>query len=78
MSWSGTGPSASARTFNGTTIGASSRTFSGATATDLSRQFLGIGPIGDVDFVLTVDEDRILYLSELQPYVLVQEVMETP
>ncbi len=52
--------------------------FSLLTATDASRQFLGIGPIdqgGDVDFVLSVEEERIIYLSELQPYVLLQEVM---
>lgn len=69
MAWSNTGPVASARTF------------SGVTATDVSRQFVGIGPIAqgdDVDFVLSVDEDRILYLSELQPYILLQETMETP
>jgi hypothetical protein len=49
------------------------------TATDASRQFLGIGPIGDVDFVLAIDEDRVLYLSDtVQPYLILQEVMETP
>lgn len=65
MSWTATGAG-------------SARTFSGATATDASRQFLGLGPIGDVDFVLSIDEDRVMYLSEGTPYVLLQEVMETP
>lgn len=66
MSWTDAAPASSVRTF------------SGVTATDVSRQFLGIGPIGDVDFVLSISEDRVMYLSELQPYVLLQEVMETP
>ncbi len=61
--------------------GSSARTFSGVTATDASRQFVGIGPIAqgnDVDFVLSIDEERILYLAEGAPYLLLQEVMETP
>lgn len=66
MSWNPSGPVAS------------SRTFSAATATDVSRQFLTVGPIntnGYTDFVLSVDENHPIYLSELQPYILLQEVM---
>lgn len=51
-------------------------------APDVSRQFYGIGPIAqgdDVDFVLTVDEDRVLYISDtVQPFIILQEAMESP
>lgn len=64
-----------------TPVQASVRTWSGQSATDLSRQFLTVGNIdqgGQTNFVLSVDENHPIILSELTPYVLLQEVMVTP
>ena len=60
----------------------STATWAGIVQSDPSRQFLGLGSIaqgaGDVDFVLSLDEDRVIYFSENPPLVLLQEVMESP
>lgn len=77
MSWAVQNPSSSARTFSDISAG-SARTFSGVTATDVGRQFNTVGPIatGDyTDFVLSVDESHPIYLSEVTPYISLQEVM---
>lgn len=78
MTWSGSVPASSTRTFAASAPASSTKTFSGITATDVGRQFNTVGPFntgGYTDFVLSVDESHPIYLSESAPYITVQEVM---
>ena len=62
-----------------TPITVSATTWSGQTATDVGRQFNTVGSIasggGNAAFVLSVDESHPIYLSEVVPYITLQEVV---
>lgn len=49
--------------------------------TDVGRQFLGLGVVNDPDiavFTPTIDEDRVYYLTEDTPYVILSDTPGEP